>query len=98
MRGGWLLDLQDQLFGRRVGHVRVGRDLEAGNNRVAIEVRVVDVELSVDGELRMERNVEKPLLSATAHLVRNIEKEFVDQLLTVVHNDPPRLQHDEQPA
>ena len=73
----------------RVGAIGIRGDFEAGHDRVAGRVGVVDEEPAVAGVVGVKGDRQQPLLAARAHSRRDVQKRGGFQDIAPQEEDPP---------
>src|SRR5215203_389274 len=92
------MDDQQRARARRIGLVGIGRrDLVAGDDRVAVQVRVVDEKEPVLGVAGVEGHGEEAALVAEVDLAPEVE-ERLGQHRAAVQDDDPALAEDHEQA
>ena len=94
-----LVDPEQDDLAAAVGAVRAGLGREGRDDRVAFEVRVVDEEARIVGEVRVEGEPEEPAFSAGRQAVADVEERVAEQL--PIAHDPDLaalLEHEDAPA
>src|SRR5947207_5058814 len=98
-----LLDVEQDPFAARIGAVRVARPSGPilGDDRVALEIGVVDVEARFAGRAvaGVEREAEQAPFPARTYAIPDVEEWLTRELSVLDDPDPARLlEHEESPA
>ena len=89
-------DPEDNNLASRISHLRTLSqiDLEARQDRIAIQIRVMDIESPITSVVRVEGQAKEAALAATINLVADIEKRDREQLTILEDADDTGLLDD----
>jgi hypothetical protein len=93
---GRLLDAQKRLRGGSVGAIRIARHAVPRDDRVALQVGVIDVEEAVFLVARMKGEAEEAALAAAGDAAGDVEEWIGEEAGAVPHADFAALLDDEE--